>query len=82
MVAGSDLVAGSVPVDQRPAVQGASDLTMGLSAAAAGALAGVVVAQAGYHWLGIAGVLLAAGLAAYTLGIGRGVHARALTSTG
>ena len=64
MVAGSQTIAGSVPVAERAAVQGAADLVMGLSAAAGGALAGVVMEFLGYDVL-----CLLAGLAALGLGI-------------
>ncbi len=47
-VSGSTLIADLVPLDARTDVQGASDLFMGLVAAAAGGLSGVVMAQAGY----------------------------------
>lgn len=67
MVAGSGLVAAGAPVADRAAVQGASDLVMGLSAAAAGALAGVVVQHLGYDWLGLMGALVALLLGAYAL---------------
>lgn len=43
MVAGSTLLSESVPPEQRPGVQGLSDVVMGVAAAAAGALSGVVV---------------------------------------
>ena len=42
-IAGSTLLSESAPLDARTDVQGAADLVMGLTAAAAGALAGVVV---------------------------------------
>ncbi|HET8658770.1 MAG TPA: MFS transporter [Micromonosporaceae bacterium] len=48
MVAGSTLLTESVAGAVRPAVQGLSDLVMGLAGAVAGALSGVVVQQAGY----------------------------------
>jgi MFS family permease len=60
MVAGSTLLAGAVPLAERPGVQGASDLVMGLAAATGGALAGLVVGGWGFGWL----CALAAGLAA------------------
>lgn len=53
-VAGSTLVAGAVSADLRPALQGRSDLIMGLSGAAAGALAGPVLGLAGYAGLNLA----------------------------
>lgn len=71
MVAGSNLVAAGSQVRDRAAVQGASDLVMGLSAAAAGGLAGVVVQHLGYDWLGAAGVLVALVLGVCTVLAGR-----------
>lgn len=71
MVAGSQLIASGAQVRDRASVQGASDLTMGLSAAAAGALAGVVVQHLGYDWLGMMGAVVALALAGYTLTLGR-----------
>ncbi len=66
MVAGSGLIAGSVSVADRSSVQGAADLVMGLSAAAAGALAGVVVHVWSYAWLAAGGACLALALGAFT----------------
>jgi MFS family permease len=48
MVAGSTLLSESVGTVVRPAVQGLSDLVMGLAGAAAGALSGLVVSWSGY----------------------------------
>lgn len=48
MVSGSALLADSLPVDDRPSVQGASDLFMNGAGALGGALAGVVLAFSGY----------------------------------
>ena len=58
LVAGSTLLTSAVPQHERPGVQGASDLVMGLSAALGGGLSGVVVGSWGYPTL----CLLAAGL--------------------
>ncbi|HLS39761.1 MAG TPA: MFS transporter [Ornithinicoccus sp.] len=66
MVAGSGLVAGALEVEDRSAGQGASDIVMGLGAAAAGALAGVVVGLWGYSWLCLAAGVLALALGAST----------------
>lgn len=52
-VAGSTLVAGAVPTDLRPALQGRSDLFMGLAGACAGALAGPVLGLVGYAGLNL-----------------------------
>lgn len=67
MVAGSQTIAGSVPVAERAAVQGAADLVMGLSAAAGGALAGVVMEFLGYDVLCLLAGLAALGLGAFTV---------------
>ncbi|MFK5581982.1 MFS transporter [Serinicoccus sp. LYQ131] len=72
LVAGSGVVAGSVPVVQRASVQGAADLVMGLSAAAGGALAGVVMDLFGYAVLCAGAAVVALALAAYTLASNHG----------
>jgi MFS family permease len=59
LIAGSALLVDAVPFAERPAVQGASDLVMGLFAAAGGAAAGVVVATGGYGVLNLASGVLA-----------------------
>lgn len=51
LVSGSALLTDSVPTAARASVQGLSDLTSNAAAGAGGALAGLVVAQAGYGWL-------------------------------
>ena len=58
LVAGSTLLSESVPEHVRTSVQGTSDLAMGLAAAVAGALAGPVLAAAGYPGLTAAAGLL------------------------
>lgn len=59
VVAGSTLLSESVPSSARTAVQGLSDLVMGLTAAVAGALAGPVLDRGGYAGLNaLAAVLL------------------------
>nr|WP_246416658.1 MFS transporter [Nocardioides luti] len=68
-VASSTLVADHAPLDARTDVQGAADLVMGLTAAAAGGLAGVVVGVWGYATLALlclalVAVVVTAGLAA------------------
>jgi MFS family permease len=52
-VASSTLIADHAPLEARTDVQGASDLVMGLSAALAGGLAGVVVGVWGYAVLAV-----------------------------
>ncbi|GAA2513478.1 MFS transporter [Pilimelia columellifera] len=54
MVAGSTLLTESVPIAQRAAAQGLSDLVMGLAGASAGAVSGFVVAGPGYDVLAAA----------------------------
>ncbi|MFK0256846.1 MFS transporter [Streptomyces sp. NPDC090445] len=58
MVSGSALLTDSVPTRARAAVQGLSDLTMNTCAGAGGALAGLVMAEAGYGWLNAIGASL------------------------
>jgi MFS family permease len=48
MVGGSTLLSESVGVANKPAVQGLSDLVMGLAGASAGALSGLVMAWSSY----------------------------------
>lgn len=67
MVAGSGTIAGSVPVGERAVVQGAADLVMGLSAAAGGALAGVVMDLWGYGVLCAVAAAAALALGAFTV---------------
>ena len=62
-VAASALLSESAPLSVRTDVQGAADLVMGVVAAAAGALAGVIVGTLGYPTLNIFAALLAAGVA-------------------
>lgn len=65
LVAGSALLSESVPMSSRTAAQGVSDLVMNGGAALGGSLAGVVVAQFSYAWLGFA---VAMGMALAALG--------------
>jgi len=58
-VAASTMVADNAPIEARTDVQGAADLLMGLAAAGAGGLAGVVVGVWGYPVLAVAAVALA-----------------------
>jgi MFS family permease len=72
-VAASTMIADHAPIDARTDVQGSSDLLMGLSAAGAGGLAGVVVGGLGYPALAVgaillAGVVIAAAVAGARLG--------------
>src|SRR4051794_14007065 len=58
-IAASALLSESSPPDARTDVQGVADLVMGLTAAAAGAVGGLVLGTFGYGWLALfAGVLV------------------------
>ncbi|MFM8894691.1 MAG: MFS transporter, partial [Actinomycetales bacterium] len=67
LIAGSTLVTDETDPQERPSVQGLSDLVMNAAGALGGVLAGVVVAVAGYGWLCAVATLPIAGLAALTL---------------
>lgn len=67
-VAASTLIAQHAPLDARTDVQGAADLVMGLTAAGAGGLAGVVVGAWGYPELAICAIGLVALVAVGGLG--------------
>lgn len=67
LVAGSALLTESVPAPARAAAQGLSDLVMNTAAGVGGALAGVVVATAGYGWLNLLAALLLLPLGALAL---------------
>lgn len=58
-VAASTLIADHAPLDAKADVQGAADLLMGLGAAAAGGVAGVVVGAVGYGALSYGSLALA-----------------------
>lgn len=60
-VASSTLLTASAPVQQRPQVQGLADMLTGFTAAAGGAVAGVVVGTLGYGWLNAGASVLAMG---------------------
>ncbi len=63
MVSASTMVAEHAPLAARTDVQGSSDLVMGVTAASAGALAGLVVDLAGYPVLALVTLALAFGVA-------------------
>jgi MFS family permease len=71
LVGGSTLLSESVPVAMRAGAQGTSDTIMSLSAAAGGALAGVIIAYLGYGWLCFLGVIPIAAVALVSAGAGR-----------
>lgn len=61
LVSGSTMLTAAVRPDERPAAQGVAEVGMGLAAAAGGALAGAVMQEFGYGWLG-AGAAVSAGV--------------------
>lgn len=73
MVSASTMVAEHAPLEARTDVQGASDLVMGLTAAVAGALAGVIVGAADYPALALASLVLVAGVVGSALRAGQQV---------
>ena len=66
VVAGSALVAESAQVQDRPALQGVSDLSMNAAGALGGALAGPVLATVGYSGLGFVSTALVAVVVIWT----------------
>ncbi|MBG6216899.1 MFS family permease [Arthrobacter sp. CAN_A6] len=66
VVAGSTLLADSVPLDERAAVQGSSDLLMNSAGALGGALAGPVLILVGYAGLGLCAMVLVVTVLAWT----------------
>ena len=69
-VSSSTLIADHAPLEARTDVQGAADLVMGLTAAAAGGLAGLVVAKLGYPALALVSVLLALAVVGAAVSVG------------
>ncbi|WP_314323602.1 MFS transporter [Paenarthrobacter ilicis] len=65
-IAGSTLLAESVPEDQRVTVQGVSDTLMSGAGAVGGATSGLFLAWIGYHGLNLAGAMVAAAVIAVT----------------
>ena len=66
LIAGSAMLVDVIPVAERPPVQGFSDLAMNVAGAVGGAIAGVIVLEAGYGWLCAAAVIPVAFLGAMT----------------
>lgn len=80
MVSASTMVAEHAPLEARTDVQGSSDLVMGLTAAVAGALAGVIVGAADYPALALTSLLLVAGVLGSALRAGQQVAATRRTA--
>jgi len=67
LIAGSTLLTESVPAEERPGVQGTSDLVMGIAGGSAGLLSGIVVATASYGLLNVIATVLVAPLIVFAL---------------
>jgi hypothetical protein len=75
-VAGSTLVADSVELARRPAVQGVSDLLMSLVGAIGAALSGIVLSLLTYSGLSLAAGLLVLPVILFGLTVGNRVPSR------
>jgi len=73
-LAASATIADLAPIEVRTDVQGTSDMVMGLTAAAAGAVSGVIVGSAGFGALAAFAAAIACGVAAAAVIVAR--HAR------
>ncbi|UYM04543.1 MFS transporter [Solicola gregarius] len=71
LVAGSAVVTSAVPLADRPAVQGFSDMTMGIAAGGGGALAGVVVGVWGFATLNAGAAVIVCIVVAAALAVPR-----------
>ncbi len=78
-VGSSTLLVAATPARHRPRVQGTVDMTTGFTAAAGGAVAGIVVGTVGYGWLSAGAAVLAFGVVVVSVVAGR-YAARARTS--
>lgn len=76
VVSGSAMVAESVQIQDRPAIQGTSDLSMNTAGALGGALAGPILASLGYSGLGFLAMALVAVVVVWTA-----LHARPTSAT-
>ncbi|MDQ2758279.1 MAG: MFS transporter [Actinomycetota bacterium] len=80
-VASSTLLTASTPAAQRPQVQGLADMLTGFTAAAGGAVAGVVVGTLGYGWLNAGAAVVALGALATSVVAARHTRERATTAS-
>jgi MFS family permease len=71
LIAGSTLLASAVPAADRPRAEGVGDLSMGIVAASATALAGPIVGLAGYATLALAGSVAAAAIGPFLIAVAR-----------
>jgi MFS family permease len=70
-VGASTLLVAATPVRHRPRVQGTVDMLTGFTAAAGGAVAGVVVGTLGFGWLSAGAAVLAFGVVVVSVVAGR-----------
>ena len=77
LISGSTLLVEDVDPGDRPAVQGASDLTMNVAGAVGGAVAGVIVAVSSYAVLCAVALVPVAALLVLALALGRHARSRA-----
>lgn len=70
-VSASSALAATLPMADRATGQGAADLVMSLTAAGAGAIAGVIVEAAGFHWLSLVSLGFAVVIGLAVAGVGR-----------
>jgi MFS family permease len=76
VVAGSALVSEAVEIEDQSSLQGFSDLSMNAAGALGGALAGPILALAGYSGLGLAAMALVAVVVVWSVVRARVTHAR------
>ena len=67
----STLLVAATPVRHRPRVQGTADMITGFTAAAGGAVAGIVVGTLGFGWLSAGAAVLAFGVVVVSVVAGR-----------
>ena len=72
LIAGSTLLTESVPIGERPTVQGTADLVMGIAGASAGVLSGIVVGLGSYGLLTAIAALLVVPLLVFAVRGGTG----------
>jgi MFS family permease len=70
LIAGSTLLTESLPLAERPSIQGAADLIMGISGATAGLTAGLIVGLGSYALLNVVTILLVVPLIALAVRFG------------
>jgi MFS family permease len=70
-VGASTLLVAATPVRHRPRVQGTADMLTGFTAAAGGAVAGIVVGTLGFGWLSAGAAVLAFGVVVVSVVAGR-----------